>query len=146
MPLEDYVPLTYKLDDRVDKETYFSVAKPDELWICKPVSMNQGKGIYLVRDPEVLKQKLELNEEGGQRRYGVSKPIGRIIQKYITNPLLIKKRKFDVRSYMLIANTKPLLVLFHHGYLRLSMNEFQNDDNNLITHLTNQVCLFYLIK
>lgn len=39
---------------------------------------------------------------------------------------------------MLIASTKPLLVLFHHGYLRLSMNEFHNDDNNLITHLTNQ--------
>ncbi len=40
---------------------------------------------------------------------------------------------------MLIASTKPLVVLFHHGYLRLSMMEFSNDDNNLVTHLTNQV-------
>lgn len=40
---------------------------------------------------------------------------------------------------MTIANTKPLLALFCHGYLRLSMNEFNNEDNNLITHLTNQV-------
>lgn len=39
---------------------------------------------------------------------------------------------------MLISSTKPMLALFHHGYLRLSMNEFDNDDNNLITHLTNQ--------
>lgn len=101
--------------------------------------MNQGKGIYLVRDPDQLKQKLELNDDGQMKKFGVSKPLGRIIQKYIHNPLLIKKRKFDIRCYMLIASTKPLLVLFHHGYLRLSMNEFQNDDNNLITHLTNQV-------
>jgi hypothetical protein len=27
MPLEEYVPLTYKLDDRVDKETFFATAK-----------------------------------------------------------------------------------------------------------------------
>lgn len=27
MPLEEYVPLTYKLDDRVDKETFFQTAK-----------------------------------------------------------------------------------------------------------------------
>ena len=113
----------------------------DELWICKPVSLNQGKGIYLVRSPEALKQKLELTEDGQQRRFGITKPLGRIIQKYIHNPLLINKRKFDIRCYMLIASTKPMLVLFHHGYLRLSMNEFHNDDNNLITHLTNQVKL-----
>ena len=83
MPLEEYVPLTYKLDDRVDKETFFQTAKNDELWICKPVSLNQGKGIYLVRNPEVLKQKLELTEDGQQRRFGVNKPLGRIIQKYV---------------------------------------------------------------
>ena len=27
MPLEEYLPLTYKLDDRVDRETYFANAK-----------------------------------------------------------------------------------------------------------------------
>ena len=116
-----------------------NVIKEDELWICKPVSLNQGKGIYLVRSPEALRQKLELTEDGQQRRFGIAKPLGRIIQKYIHNPLLINKRKFDIRCYMLIASTKPLLALFHHGYLRLSMKEFHNDDNNLITHLTNQV-------
>ena len=100
------------------------------------MSLNQGKGIYLVRNPEMLKQKLD--------SAGTNKPLGRIIQKYITNPLLINKKKFDIRCYMLIANTKPILALFHHGYLRLSMNEFDNEDNNLITHLTNQVKHFLL--
>ena len=27
LPLEDYLPLTYKLDDRIDKETFFNTAK-----------------------------------------------------------------------------------------------------------------------
>ncbi len=40
---------------------------------------------------------------------------------------------------MCIASTKPLLALFCHGYLRLTMNDFIHDDNNLLTHLTNQV-------
>ncbi|CAF0708512.1 unnamed protein product [Brachionus calyciflorus] len=138
IPLEEYLPLTYKLDDRVDRELYFANAKNEELWICKPVSMNQGKGIYLVRDPEMLRQKLELTEDGQQKRFGITKPLGRIIQKYIRNPLLINKRKFDIRCYMLVSNTKPLMVFYHQGYLRLSMNDFNNEDNNLITHLTNQ--------
>jgi hypothetical protein len=53
----------------------------NELWICKPVSLNQGKGIYLIRNPEMLRQKLEMSEDGQHKRYGFSRPIGRIIQK-----------------------------------------------------------------
>lgn len=48
------------------------------------MSLNQGKGIYLVRSPEMLKQKLELAEDG-QRKTGNGKPIGRIIQKFEKN-------------------------------------------------------------
>jgi tubulin--tyrosine ligase like protein 10 len=156
IPLKDYLPTTYKLDDRIDRETFFATAKSngsflfllanfklsksflgyldDEIWICKPVSLNQGRGIYLVRDPEMLRKKLEQNQN-------ISKPIGRIIQKYIERPLLINKRKFDIRNYMIIASTKPLLCLFANGYLRLSINEFKNEDNSLTTHLTNQVLI-----
>lgn len=145
MPLADYVPLTYKLDVPADKEAYFSTAKKDELWICKPVSMNQGKGIYLVRSPEMLKQRLDAAEDGQQKKFGGNKLTQRIIQKYIDNPLLVNRKKFDIRCYMTIASTKPILALFCHGYLRLTMNDFVHDDNNLLTHLTNQVLHFTLI-
>ena len=48
------------------------------------------------------------------------------------NPLLLDKKKFDMRLYVLIASTKPYFVLYHHGYLRLSMNDY-----NLGIHLFN---------
>ena len=60
--------------------------------------------------------------------------------RYITNPLLLDKKKFDIRCYMLIANAVPYLVLFHQGYVRLSIHDYDNNSENLIAHLTNQVC------
>ena len=56
------------------------------------MSLNQGKGIYLVRSPEMLKQKLDLADDG-QRKTGNGKPIGRIIQKS-ARPKKFKFHKF----------------------------------------------------
>lgn len=64
-----------------------------------------------------------------------------VVQKYIGSPLLYKKKKFDLRVYMIICCTKPYLVLFNHGYWRISLNEFNLEDYNTkegkITHMTN---------
>ena len=64
-----------------------------------------------------------------------------LIQKYIENPLLVEKRKFDVRAFMLVASTQPFLVLYNSGYARLSLNEFTlanfEEAGEKITHLTN---------
>lgn len=62
-----------------------------------------------------------------------------IVQRYIENPLLINGKKFDIRVFMIISCMKPYLVLYNHGYARLSLNQYTTDDyeNNLVTHLTN---------
>ena len=60
-----------------------------------------------------------------------------VIQKYIEKPLLINKRKFDIRVWVLL-NHEMDLFFFKEGYLRLPSAEYQverlNDD---FVHLTN---------
>merc|ERR1719311_186434 len=64
-----------------------------------------------------------------------------IVQKYIENPLLLNGKKFDIRCYVLVANAKPLIALYHEGYLRLSLRDYDADTltgkEGRIIHLTN---------
>ena len=57
---------------------------------------------------------------------------------YISNPLLLEQRKFDIRAYLLIVSAHPYLVLCHHGYVRLSCLPYHCDSDELGVHLTNQ--------
>ena len=63
-----------------------------------------------------------------------------IIQKYIANPLLINKRKFDIRVYGMVTSVygKLKAYFYEDGYLRTSSKEFSllNIKNKFI-HLTN---------
>lgn len=59
--------------------------------------------------------------------------------RYIQNPLLLNGKKFDVRSYLLIACAVPYMVFFGHGYARLTLNLYDPHSSDLSGHLTNQV-------
>lgn len=62
-----------------------------------------------------------------------------IIQKYIERPLLIHKRKFDIRVWVLVGSSGKCY-FFKEGYLRTSAFEFKLDQNNpddQYVHLTN---------
>jgi tubulin polyglutamylase TTLL1 len=62
------------------------------------------------------------------------------VQKYIHNPLLIHKRKFDIRTYAMATsvNGNYKAYCYEEGYLRTSCREF-NVSNlaNKFIHLTN---------
>ena len=45
-----------------------------------------------------------------------------VVQRYVENPLLVEGRKFDIRAFMIVTCMKPYLVLYNHGYVRLSLN------------------------
>lgn len=59
--------------------------------------------------------------------------------RYVQNPLLLDGKKFDVRSYMLIACAMPYMVFFGHGYARLTISLYNPNSSDLSGHLTNQV-------
>lgn len=59
-----------------------------------------------------------------------------IVQKYIENPLLIENKKFDFRVYGFWANMDPLMVLYHDGFVRIAMNDYDKNDTDLKTVVT----------
>jgi hypothetical protein len=59
------------------------------------------------------------------------------VQKYIPNPLLLNGHKFDFRVYLLVANLDPLIILYHDGFLRLAVDEYDQTSTSDTTHITN---------
>ena len=62
-----------------------------------------------------------------------------VIQKYIERPLLINKRKFDIRVWVLVTHELKVF-FFREGYLRTSSEIFSLDEDTIDdkdVHLTN---------
>lgn len=94
---------------------------------------HKGQGISLVTD-EVEQSMRELYQNGtlcGEilKNY--------LVQDFVHNPLLLKGHKFDFRMYMLIASTNPLIVYYHDGFLRLSLQEYDSKSTDKSVHVTN---------
>ncbi|KAL3319460.1 Tubulin tyrosine ligase-like, member 10 [Cichlidogyrus casuarinus] len=136
--LKDIIPETYVVSDIRERDLFTKAFKPGTLWINKPTGMNQGKGIFLVRDIQSFLDNITTREKEYTQLTIPRSPMPRIAQRYIENPLLLDGRKFDIRSFMVVANSYPYLVLYHPGYVRLSIQKYSKDDTNLATHLTNQ--------
>ena len=63
-----------------------------------------------------------------------------IIQKYIDYPLLVHRRKFDLRCFGMLTSIGGCLKGFAYedGYVRTSCKEFNHDDvTDRFVHLTN---------
>jgi tubulin monoglycylase TTLL3/8 len=103
------------------------------IWIIKPgENTNCGNGIQVAKDFDDI---VSLVSEATMNKKRTC-----IIQKYIHNPLLVNKRKFDVRLFTLITsiNGSMKAYFYEEGYLRTSCREFSlNNLSNRMVHLTN---------
>ena len=103
--------------------------KFQNIWIVKPgENTNRGQGISVCKTFEEI-SKLVKNSETSL-----------IVQKYIESPLLISRRKFDIRCYSLMTCVNGVIQGYFYldGYLRTASQEFSvKDTGNLFVHLTN---------
>lgn len=119
------------------------------IWIMKPVGKSQGKGIFLFsklsevhgwrQDPKWL-YKSEKDERKADKDDEEKKEIEPyVVQKYLSDPLLIGGKKFDLRLYVLVTSYAPLVAyMYRSGFARFSHTRFSMDDiSNQEVHLTN---------
>lgn len=127
--LWNIIPITYVLPKEyvnfVDHYGRLDETEPDtNVWIMKPVGKSRGRGISVINDVN-------------QVSYGEIM----VIQRYISNPLLLQGYKFDLRLYILITKFSPLeAFLYKEGFARMSTVPFSmNPDKlqNKFIHLTN---------
>ncbi|KAM4713213.1 putative tubulin polyglutamylase TTLL2 [Anableps anableps] len=91
-------------------------------WICKPVDLSRGRGIFLFRDMKDLVYNCSV-----------------IVQRYISSPLLISGYKFDLRIYVCVTSFHPLTVYIHQeGLVRFATEKYNLSSlSNVYAHLTN---------
>jgi len=114
----------------------------DSWWIIKPgEDANRGNGIKVFNNLQKIKEHVTVEFNSGAKQYKTC-----IIQKYMENPYLIHRRKFDIRVFALLTyvanfekNEGVLRGWFYEeGYVRTSSKEFGlTAGDNLFVHLTN---------
>ncbi|XP_038629242.1 protein polyglycylase TTLL10 isoform X2 [Scyliorhinus canicula] len=140
--LEDFFPASYRIDVPSDRNAFFDSFRDGQIWICKPANLQEGRGIFLLKSREdvaIFRAKVESVEDNPLIKHShYNSIIHRVVQRYVVRPLLLEGRKFDVRSYFLIACTAPFMAFFHHGYARSTCNVYDPFTDDLTSHLTNQ--------
>jgi len=92
-------------------------------FIMKPPGGAQGQGVSLVTKAEQVPREKQL-----------------VVQRYITDPLCINQRKFDLRVYVAVVSVDPLKIYIHReGLARFATMPYEWDGKNVdrLMHLTN---------
>ncbi|KAI8614648.1 tubulin-tyrosine ligase family-domain-containing protein [Chytriomyces sp. MP71] len=120
----DFLPATYFLPSQRRRLKNAFSSHPS--WIIKPPASARGIGIRVVNKWKDVPQRKEF-----------------IVSKYIQNPYLIDKKKFDIRLYVVVTSFDPLRVyLFKEGIVRFAGEKYstsssKNSIKNRFIHLTN---------
>jgi tubulin polyglutamylase TTLL5 len=120
----NFIPESFLLpnEHKYLEDTISQSKHNDTLWIVKPFSNCQGKGIFLTKSISSIPFNQRL-----------------IVSKYITNPYLINNKKFDLRIYVLLTSLHPLRIYrYNDGLVRFCVNNYNNRNyTDKYSHLTN---------
>ena len=128
-PFETFLPKVTDILQKLEKNLpQYKLNGYKNIWIMKPSNLSRGRGVTCVDSLQPIEQSLTATNDSGL-----------IVQKYIENPLIIKKRKFDIRQWVLVTSLNPLVIwMWKEPYLRFGAEDYIMDDlNNIYSHLTN---------
>ena len=111
----------------------------DRAWLTKVAKSAHGRGITYYPSTTAL---LSSSENAAWSSCNENVPLRSsvIVMEYVTSALLYKKtRKFDVRTWLLIANVEPLVVYSHEGFARVSATMYDAASTDSSIHVTNAV-------
>ena len=129
LPIDEFVPITYNLPLEYTLFVEEYRKHPQQIWILKPISSSQGKGIFIISKIQQIKKWNQQNTS--KESY--------IVSKYLEHPHLIGGKKYDLRIYVLVTSFRPLRVYqYCHGFARFCNVRYTTSelDNDFI-HLTN---------
>ena len=108
------------------------------IWIIKPgENSNRGNGIKVESELSKIKS-LTHTYTASDRTM--------ILQKYIDNPLLYQRRKFDVRCFSLVTCINGVIkgYFYRDGYMRTASREYSlHNLQNRFAHLVNDAVQKY---
>lgn len=131
----DFLPTTYTLPADYSLFVEEFRRNPNAMWIMKPCSKAQGKGIFIIN-------KLSQTKKWANQRWA-NMPVkdGYVVSRYIENPLLVGGKKFDLRMYVLVVSYRPLQAfVYREGFARFCNVKYSaavDDMDNPFMHLTN---------
>lgn len=98
----------------------------DGMWVIKSKG-SHGSGINIVDGVAQIQQQFA----------GCKEPSHTIIQRYISNPALVEGRKFDLRTYLAVVSTAPLVAFYHDGFIRRAQALYTANSSDTLGHVTN---------
>ena len=109
----NYIPESYLYPDQKNEiynKFYRYQYDPKNVWLFKPARDSFARGIEILENyKEIEKTKFK----------------NFLISRYIMNPMLIRKKKFDMRAYILITGMNPLTIYFYKdGYIKIPVKDF----------------------
>uniref|UniRef100_A0A7N4PPM4 Tubulin tyrosine ligase like 1 n=2 Tax=Sarcophilus harrisii TaxID=9305 RepID=A0A7N4PPM4_SARHA len=135
----NFVPVTFMLPADYNLFVEEFRKSPSSTWIMKPCGKAQGKGIFLINKLSQIKK--WSRDSKTSSFVSQSSKEAYVISLYISNPLLIGGRKFDLRLYVLVSTYRPLrCYVYKLGFCRFCTVKYTpstSELDNMFVHLTN---------